>query len=341
MTVSNSPMPDVGDPSHGVTSLDAFVLELRELRVASGSVSYGEIARRIAVRRREAGIPDALCVAPRTTIYDVFRLGRRRIDVNLVGEIVSVLGVPDEELPSWQERASRAMIDQLAPVDAGAAPDSEPGNGDAPSQLAASQAMRLTTQDAAAPLRIPLLLAILIAVISVTINVLGHTWSHPFRTPLFLDMIGTAFAAFALGPVGGAIVGLASSLFGSIADPPQLPFALVQIAGGLAWGLGFRYWCQRGNPWQRLIVLNLVVAAVSSLIAVPIFLRTMPGGTGHMAEDLAIVFFRHGAGEIEALFKANFLAQVLDKMVAGLLAYAGLRLVQQRVLRRPVQGSTD
>lgn len=340
MTVSNPPRPDASDPSHTVTSLDAFVLELRELRLASGSISYGEIARRIAVRRREAGIPDALCVAPRTTIYDAFRLGRRRIDVKLAGEIVSVLGVPDEDVPSWQARASRAMIDPHAPAGVAAFPVSETGNASAPNGLAREVPAKLPFQDAAAPARIPLLLAILIGAASVAINVLGYTWSHPFGTPLFLDMIGTAFAAFALGPVGGAIVGLASSLFSSIADPPQLPFALVQIAGGLAWGLGFRCWCQRGNPWQRLIVLNLVAAAVSTLIAVPIILLTMPGGTGHMAEDLAIVFSRHGAGEIEALFKANFLAQVLDKMGAGLLAYAGLRFMHLRALQRPREGST-
>lgn len=79
--------------------------DLRRLRAEAGQPSYAEIARRIGTLRRAAGTPGGR--PARSTVYDVFRPGRRRLDADLVAEIASALGADDAAAASWAD-ASRA-----------------------------------------------------------------------------------------------------------------------------------------------------------------------------------------------------------------------------------------
>ncbi|MFO0731914.1 MAG: hypothetical protein U0361_13180 [Nitrospiraceae bacterium] len=91
------------------------------------------------------------------------------------------------------------------------------------------------------------------------LNYLGLTLSRHLQSILFLDMTGTALAAFLLGPWWGAIVALLSNsvvnwlLYPETgADVVIFPWSLVNITGGFFWGLmarrsGFRKYLRSGR----------------------------------------------------------------------------------------------
>lgn len=97
--------------------LDDVALALRSLRQDAGLPSYAEIARRIGVNRAARGVPPSEQRPARATVYDCFRTERRRLDIDLVIEIVRALGADDAEAARWaqlcrvaQSRADAATV---------------------------------------------------------------------------------------------------------------------------------------------------------------------------------------------------------------------------------------
>ncbi|WP_288871516.1 tetratricopeptide repeat protein [uncultured Microbacterium sp.] len=85
----------------GPRTFDELTAGLGRLRVAAGTPSYAEIARRIG-DLRDGDEP------AKVTVYDCFRPGRRRVDVRLVGDIVRALGGSPEHAETWRA-AARAL----------------------------------------------------------------------------------------------------------------------------------------------------------------------------------------------------------------------------------------
>ena len=93
----------------------------------------------------------------------------------------------------------------------------------------------------------------------ILLNYVGLTLSRHLQSILFLDMTGTALAAFLLGPWWGAIVALLSNslvnwlLYPEVgADVVIFPWSLVNMTGGLFWGImarrsGFRNYLRAGR----------------------------------------------------------------------------------------------
>ncbi len=78
-------------------TLDDVAERLVELRSQHRRPSYSEIARRIRDLRAARGLPPSEQSPGRSTIYDCFRAGRRRLDIDLVVDIARALGVDDAE----------------------------------------------------------------------------------------------------------------------------------------------------------------------------------------------------------------------------------------------------
>ncbi|MDF1489176.1 NB-ARC domain-containing protein [Tessaracoccus caeni] len=95
-------MSDVWRPWVPPTSLDELVARLRARRVEAGSPSYADLALRIAEARVARGVARSR-LPGRVTVYDCFRDGRRRIDAELLLDIVRVLGADDDEVSVWRQ----------------------------------------------------------------------------------------------------------------------------------------------------------------------------------------------------------------------------------------------
>ncbi|MEV6521899.1 tetratricopeptide repeat protein [Longispora sp. NPDC051575] len=105
-----------GPPPAG--TLDALAAGLLALRAWAGNPSYAELVRRIGRLRAGRGLPPGERSPGRVTVYDCFRPGRRRIDVELVVDIVRALTDDEQAAGRWRD----ACRDTLSP------PPSTPGH---------------------------------------------------------------------------------------------------------------------------------------------------------------------------------------------------------------------
>ncbi|MCO7274952.1 MULTISPECIES: tetratricopeptide repeat protein [Cellulosimicrobium] len=105
----------------GAGSVDELATRLRALRSWAGDPSYTEIARRVGALRTARGVPAAEARPGRVTVYDVFREGRSRLDVDLLADVAQALG--DARPAGWRaayRTAARAASAQGTAVDAAA-----------------------------------------------------------------------------------------------------------------------------------------------------------------------------------------------------------------------------
>lgn len=157
------------------------------------------------------------------------------------------------------------------------------------------------------------------AALCVAINVLLGDLIVLFKIPmLYLDTLGTIVAGAALGPYGGALVGLATNLLmGVTVGPTAIPFALVNIAVGIITGI----MAKGGFSFVKAVITGLVLSLVAPLIGTPIRIYLFGGLTGSGA-DLLISSLRAAGKEI---FSSTFIGVVasnfIDKIVSCVLAY--------------------
>jgi len=123
-------------------------------------------------------------------------------------------------------------------------------------------------------------------------NSSGVLLSGSFKNVLFLDMTGTAFCAYLLGPWYGALSGLLSNSFvnyvmypGNNAERIIFPWSLVNMAGGFFWGYlagrpAFKKYMRGAeSPLGSHLLFLLLFGVVASLVmSIPgAFVQTVVG----------------------------------------------------------------
>lgn len=303
-------MTDTPTQSPSGSEWDLLALHLQQLRLEAGEPSYGEIARRVARRRQEAGLGEHEARVARTTVYDVFRTGRARVNLELVREIVGVLGGHDVDVDQWAAECRR-------PPGPSAAPSPPETPIETPTPAWSPPSLRLV---------------LVLMALCVVANLVGRFLVVQLKLPIHLDMVGTATAAIALGPWYGAGVGLASNLAGaSVSGPVSIPFALVNVAGALAWGYGVRRFAM-GRSLPRFLGLNVVVALVCSALAVPLILWYL-GSVNHTQDFLTVTLLELTGVREAAVALANLVVSLGDKIISGFLALVACSMLPL-VLRR-------
>lgn len=356
MTASTDPSDDLkltGSGPRTSTAFDAISEDLQELRFRAGDVSYAEIAARIARRREAGGMTPAAARVARSTVFDAFRSGRRRINPALIAEIAIALGESEEAAAGWRKRCFEARMQSsrqtLAvigdPPPLPDAPTAAPETGAGAAERTGPAARREPVPAAAGiPHRMPdgvepaqlrsmraaLTVALLAACIG--LNIFGNTVIMKFELPVFLDMVGTATAAFTLGPWHAVLVSVGTNLATTVGgDPVSLAFMPVNIAGALLWGYGFQRWAPARTPLGFLL-LNVAVALACTLVALPITILVFDGvthsSTGAMADLLTA-----GQSIVVAILVANTAASVIDKLISGYAALLVSRLLKPLRLR--------
>jgi energy-coupling factor transport system substrate-specific component len=172
----------------------------------------------------------------------------------------------------------------------------------------------------------------------IAVNVLGRALVAFLGMALFLDMIGTAAAAIALGPWWGAAVGLTSNLLGTtVSGSESIPFAVVNVAGALVWGYGVRS-RRFTRSLPSFVWLNALVALVCTMAAVPIVL-TSGAGRGHGTSRMAEVVMSFGPSLLVALYSTNLVMSLADKLICGLIALTVVEFLPGRSLVQEMTGS--
>jgi len=302
MAHENSTVTESPDESY-----DDFARALQRLRGESGAPSYTELADRITAYRESRGTSPAAARVARSSVYDVFRPGRKRVNLELVEDTLRALKLDEGDVALWRQRAAAATSESVKPV----------GN------VAERPARPPHTRTDETSL-ITLFTAVL-CVASVGLSLILNFSVTVFALPLYLDMTGTALISFALGPWAGIGVGVSTTVLGMTMDGDFSGwlFALVQVTGAVIWGTGFRRWFGRA-PW-RFLLLNLLVAVACTFVAVPIIVAVL-GGTALLPGGVSLAEFAQalGAGPTGAVFSVNMATSILDKLISG---YVALMLV--------------
>jgi energy-coupling factor transport system substrate-specific component len=170
--------------------------------------------------------------------------------------------------------------------------------------------------------RIPLTYVVALVPVAAALNIVGGQINTVLKLPTFLDMIGTAVVAIVLGPWWGALVGAITNIVASfISGPIGLPFAVVNVAGALVWGYGVRN-LMMGKNFTLYFILNLIVALVCTLFAVPIYVFIFGGATGHFSDMMTAAFLAAGQNLITSVFSSNIIVSLADKVISGFVALA-------------------
>jgi len=322
-------------PEADLQTLDDIAKGLGQLRVEAGNISFAEIAARITRQRIEAGLPGYGAKVARSTVYACFSLGRTRMNADLVGEIVQVLTGDEQLAAQWRRMCTRAQSDLPALKVEAVSPTTPapPAAGTPTSEISTSaltmptaQGAVLTTTANRTALSARKIAIIMLA--GIVLNIVPHQIGLALfgeNFPLFLDMIGTAVVALALGPWWGVILAIITLVPWSLSVEPSLVsavwgFAPVTIAGALIWGYGVRRFAL-GRSLPRFILLNLIVAVVCSLIAFGTIALVFDSHTLHPLIQLKVdAAVASGVPELAAILTANMFTSMIDKMMVGIVA---------------------
>ncbi len=172
--------------------------------------------------------------------------------------------------------------------------------------------------------RLPLTYVVAVIPVAAALNIVGGYINTVLNLPIFLDMIGTMVTAIILGPWWGALVGAITNIVNSfISGPISLPFAVVNVVGALVWGYA-NIWGWMKKTWSFFLV-NVLVATVASIFAVPIYVFIFGGATGHFADVMTAAFLAMGQNLIVSVFSSNILVSLADKIISG---FVGLAIIE-------------
>jgi energy-coupling factor transport system substrate-specific component len=262
---------------------------LQGYRESVGSPSYGSIAERITQARVDRGMDVYAARVGRTTVYDAFNAGQRRVNLDLIREIGAVLGASPQLVEGWIKSCHKTVEE---------VPEEE-----------------VTTTE---PLSPPTWKqAGLLIVFCLGVNQFGIWLTDFMPIQLFLDMAGTAIAAIALGPWRGALVGYLTAVLTYALGHgyESLFFGIVQVAGALAWGYGVRFGA--GKTLLRYVGLNLGVACLSTTIAAPLIVYLFGGTTRHGTDALYESIRESGHTLVTSVVSGNLTTSIMDKLLAG------------------------
>ena len=296
--------------------LDRFALQLQQLR-ARHDASFNAIAQRVTEIRLERGLHEAAARVPRSTVYHCFSTGRARIDTDLLRDVVLALTGDAAEAEAWVARylEARARADRRRRDGPASAPP-------------APRAPRASPPAAPARTRWPLVVSVLLA--AALADRLGEAVNTFFGFSLFLDMIGTCFAAIALGPWYGVCVAIAYQGVTWL-EHPDLGwlFTLVNVTGALVWGYGVRRFGMGANL-HRFTLLGLIAALACSAVGIPINMVLSAMGTAsgldlsvHSLESLGLAFG-------PAIMSVNLTASIIDKLLASFIALVVYAMLHRR-----------
>ena len=287
---------------------DHLIASLHALRVEAGNPSYAALARRLVDQRVRDGMDVHSARIAKSSVHDAFRFGRTRINVPLTQELVRALGGDPDLVITWMQESPTA--DEAA---------CEPALPEHSDPVVAEQPRARHVA--------------LLAVACLVLNLAGREFVDFLQLPVYLDMVGTAIAAIALGPWRGAAVGAATNVVGAVGSGwVSIPFALVNVVGALVWGYGVRRW-RLGRTLPRFLCLNVLAAVGCSVVAVPIvvLLAGHDLGTGHevitsLMEDTVSTF-------LAAVALSNLLTSLADKLISGFVALVAVSALPARLRR--------
>lgn len=162
---------------------------------------------------------------------------------------------------------------------------------------------------------------LILCAFAAAINIVLGTLVGQLKIPLiFLDTIGTIFAAVYFGPWYGATVGAVSNIItGMIFSPKDIPFFLVNVVVGLIVGYIVKKY---GYSLVTAIVTGLILSVICPLIGSPIAILLYGGVTGSGNDFLVLWLRKSGADIFTSAFIPRITGNIIDKVLSVFLVWA-------------------
>lgn len=175
--------------------------------------------------------------------------------------------------------------------------------------------------------------------LAAALNITGGWLTSALKIPLYLDSLGTIWAACLGGPLAGAATALISGLISAAANSPiWLCFLPPALLVGLVAGYLSRQGFMRNLGLAALmgIILGLTAALASAPIAAYVLHGSSGGGT-----DLVVAAFRlAGLSTLHACLAQSLATDPIDKLISCLLVQSLLTSMPTR-LRNSFQNGAN
>lgn len=174
------------------------------------------------------------------------------------------------------------------------------------------------------------MIAILIIPIAVAVNFVGGQLASLLKLPMYLDTIGTIFAAMLCGPWVGAVAGTLTNVVTGIANPVNFAFIPVNLLAGLVTGF-----LARGNMfsnWWKWIISMVIMAITSIASAAPIVVLVYGGVTGGGTSLITAAAMAAGANIWAAVIGTEGIFTVLDRVISFMIGWLVIRVIPDRTL---------
>ncbi|PKM73373.1 MAG: ECF transporter S component [Firmicutes bacterium HGW-Firmicutes-16] len=174
------------------------------------------------------------------------------------------------------------------------------------------------------------MIAILIIPIAVAVNFVGGQLASLLKLPMYLDTIGTIFAAMLCGPWVGATAGVLTNVVTGIANPVNFAFIPVNLLVGLVTG-----YLARGNMfsvWWKWILSMFIMAIVSIASAAPIVVLVYGGVTGGGTSLITATAMAAGVNIWAAVIGTEGIFTVLDRIISFVISWLVIRVIPDRTL---------
>lgn len=179
---------------------------------------------------------------------------------------------------------------------------------------------------------------VLVMAAAIGVNYGGKLLAQCLNLPLWLDSLGTVFAAYLLGPVFGAVTGAAVNLIYGLyaASLVNAVYGLVSITVGVIVGIT----AKKGylETLFHAMTASCYVTAVTTALSVPLNYLFFEGATGNLWGDGMIALLEQlGCNSLFSHVVGEFYLDFLDKTLALVLLYLsvkGYRRLRTRISQR-------
>ena len=170
--------------------------------------------------------------------------------------------------------------------------------------------------------------AVLIMLVCILVNCVGRQVAHTFSLPCWLDTFGTFFAAYTMGPVSGAVIGVSSNVIFSIWRTLSAAYCVVSIFIGITAGL-----LARKKYFDTIFHTMTVAGAIASgsvIISSLLNIFLNDSQTSNLWGDgVKEYMLENGINKTISLFIGEFYIEFPDKLVTALSMFLLIKIVRK------------
>lgn len=174
------------------------------------------------------------------------------------------------------------------------------------------------------------MLAILVIPVAVAVNFVGGQLASMLKLPMYLDTIGTIFAAMLCGPWVGAVGGGLTNIVLGFTNPVNFWYIPVNVIAGLTTG-----WMSRKGWFTKPVttIVGIVAMAIISVVAsAPVTVLVFGGVTGGGTSLVTAALMATGTNIWAAFFSTDGIFTIIDRLISYVICIGVIKVIPARTL---------